>query len=146
VPLKLGEGLLRETFATVRRCGARRNECVAYWAGPQNEPSLVDRVIHPAHTSTPGYYEIEPEWLNRIWFELHDEEIEIRAQVHTHRGRAFHSKLDDDFPFLQTSGFLSLVLPRFGDGEVGLEGAYLTELMPGGRWRELDAAATLEVS
>lgn len=146
MPLKLGEGLLRETFAALRECGAGRNECVVYLAGPQDEPNLVDRVIHPDHVGRPGFYEVDAKWLNRIWIDLHREQAEIRVQVHTHRCRAFHSKLDDDFPFLQTAGFLSLVLPRFALGPVSLGGAYLAELLPGGDWRELRPDEALEVA
>lgn len=135
--MKLGGGLLRETFTVVRECGAGERECVVYWAGPANKPGVVDRVIHPAHIGAPHFYEVDQSWLNRIWFDLHRDGAEIRVQIHTHRGRAFHSALDDEFPFLQTSGFLSLVLPDYGLGPIGLEGAYLTELLPGGAWREL---------
>lgn len=144
--LKVGEGLLRETFTIVRHCGKGRNECVVYWAGPVDQPGLVDRVIHPGHVGRPDYYEIEQDWLNRIWFRLNAERVEIRAQVHTHRRLAFHSKLDDHFPFMQTNGFLSLVIPDFGQGPVGLECAYLAELHAGGVWRELDPLVELEVT
>jgi len=145
VPLTIGGGLLRETFATVRECGAGRDECVVYWAGPRTDPSLVDRVFHPAHSAAPGYYEIDAGWLNQIWFELHEHRIAIRVQVHTHGGPAFHSTLDDTFPLLQTAGFLSLVLPRFGKGDVGFDGAYLSQLRAGGGWRQLDPKATFSV-
>jgi hypothetical protein len=144
VPLKLGEGLLEETFATVRDCGHARNECVVYWAGPVEARGLIDRVIHPEHVGTPGYYEILPEWLNQIWFQLNADQADIRVQVHTHRGRAFHSSLDDRFPFLQTAGFLSLVLPNFGLGPIGFDKAYMAELTPNGSWREVDPTSALE--
>jgi hypothetical protein len=146
VPLKLGEGLLRETFTILRECGGGHDECIVYWAGPLEKPDLVDRVIHPQHVGNPGYYEIAQEWLNGIWFELSAKQIEIRVQVHTHRGLAFHSKLDDDFPFLQTAGFLSLVLPNFAHGAVGLDDSYLAELIAGGGWRELDPSVAMEAA
>lgn len=144
--VKVGEGLLRETFTVVRDCGNGRNECVVYWAGPVDDPRVVDRVIHPDHVGRPGFYEIEQDWLNRIWFQLSAEQVEIRVQVHTHRRQAFHSKLDDQFPLMQTDGFLSLVIPDFGHGPIGLEGAYLAELHAGGVWRELDSSAELEIA
>ena len=144
--LKLGEGLLRETFDVVRNCGDTRRECVVYWAGSIEEPGFVDRVIHPDHIGEPGYYELEQDWLNGIWFRLRDERIEIRLQVHTHGGRAFHSKLDDDYPFLQTAGFGSLVIPSYGFGPVGLSATYLVELTREGTWQELDPHTSLEVS
>jgi len=146
VLLKLGEGLLEETFATFRACGCARNECVVYWAGPVKEPGLVDRVIHPDHIGEPDYYELSQSWLNWIWSHLRAEQIEIRMQVHTHGRRAFHSKLDDDYPFLQTAGFGSLVFPNYGSGPVSLDGAYLVELTERGTWHELDAHHSLRVA
>lgn len=146
MPLKVGEGLLRETFTIVRECGKGRNECIVYWAGPVDQSGLVDRVIHPDHVGRSGYYEVEQDWLNRIWFPLNAEQVEIRVQVHTHGRLAFHSKLDDQFPLMQTDGFLSLVIPNFGHGPVGLEGAYLAELHAGGVWRKLDPLSELEVT
>jgi hypothetical protein len=146
MPLKIGEGLLRETFTILRECGQYKNECVVYWAGPVAAPQVVDRVLHPIHSATPGFYEIDQKWLNGIWFKLNEEGIAIRAQVHTHRGAAFHSRLDDLYPLMQTAGFVSLVIPHFAREPVGLQGAYLAELRPGGRWHALDASRDLEVA
>jgi hypothetical protein len=145
VSLVLGEGLLRETFTTFKRCGAGKRECVVYWAGRQNTPGVVTLAIHPTHRAAQGLYEIDQAWLNRIWFELADEQLEIRAQVHTHQGQAFHSKLDDDWPLVQTVGFLSLVIPQFGLGRPTLDDSYLVELTSDGTWRTLDPRAELKV-
>jgi hypothetical protein len=142
----VGGGLLRETFTIFRTCGQGRNECVVYWAGPVSEPAVVDRVIHPDHDGAPDYYEIASEWLNTIWPRLYKEQIAIRVQVHTHGRRAFHSKLDDEFPLLQTEGFRSLVVPNFGLGAIGLEATYLAELHPGGVWLELNPPTELAIA
>jgi hypothetical protein len=146
MPLKVGEGLLGETFTTFRSCGQGRSECVVYWAGPVEQPGEVDRLIHPDHDAGPQHYEVCQDWLNRIWFDLNAEQAEIRAQIHTHGAAAFHSPRDDAFPFLQTEGFRSLVIPYFACDAVGLEGAYLAELHPGGVWHELDPISDLEVA
>lgn len=144
--LKLGEGLLEETFATLRGCGDGSRECVVYWAGPVDEPHLVDRVIHPEHIGEPDYYELEQEWLNWIWSHLRAEHIQIRAQVHTHGRRAFHSTLDDEYPFLQTEGFSSLVIPNYGTGPVSLDDTFLVELSGQGTWHELDPQRSLRAA
>ena len=76
-------------------------------------------------------------------------------QVHTHPGAAFHSPTDDAWPIVHLEGFLSLVLPDFGLGPVGLARSYLAEMgcdgdfhegrssyetsAPGGRQRRLRA-------
>jgi hypothetical protein len=70
----------------------------------------------------------------------------VRVQIHTHPGPAFHSKTDDDFPIIHTAGFLSLVIPNFAKGEVSLHKAYLTEIMPNGRWREVRPEERLHIT
>ena len=62
-----------------------------------------------------------------------------------HPGAAFHSGIDDDWPIVQTAGFLSLVIPRFALGKIGFDGAYLAELDDNGVWREVDVRARIDV-
>jgi len=136
--LTLAPGMLEVTFEHLRRCGAGRQECVVLWAGPVAAPAQVDHVIHPRHTATAVQCDFDPAWIGECWRELADSARTIRAQVHTHPGAAYHSALDDHFALVHTPGYLSLVIPRFAAGPVGLEGAYLTVRSPHGGWRELD--------
>jgi Prokaryotic homologs of the JAB domain len=142
----VGEGLLAETFAHLRGCGSGRRECVCYWSGAIARPGRIDRVLHPTHTATARHYEVDGAWLDETWRSLAREEREIVVQVHTHGTRAFHSETDDEFPVVSTAGFLSLVVPDFADGEVGLGGAYLARLEADGSWTGLDPTTTIEVT
>jgi hypothetical protein len=141
--LRLREGLLTEVFSTLREHGAGQDECVVYLAGPLDTRSVVDELLHPEHAAFPGFYEIDQAWLHRTWLDLARRGREIRLQVHTHKFDAFHSETDDGYPIVNTAGFLSLVLPRFATGPVGLSDAYLTRLEADGRWHELDPAEEL---
>lgn len=141
--LVLREGLLREAFSTLSEHGAGRNECVVYLTGARSKPGVVDEVLHPVHMARPGFYEIDGAWLTSAWFDLARSDREVRVQVHTHRGEAFHSQTDDDYPLIQTAGFLSLVIPNFAMGAVGLADAFLVELQSDGRWHELEPAREL---
>ena len=143
--MSVGRGLLPETFAHLRRCGAGRSECVIYWTGPLGAPGTVDGVLHPLHYSSPAGYEIDQGWLHHAWLELDARQVEIRVQVHTHPGCAFHSALDDEFPIVQTAGLLSLVIPRLATGPVNLNGSYLTELQTDGSWLERDAGDVFDL-
>lgn len=145
MPLRMREDLLREVFSILREHGAGRRECVVYLTGPREDPSVVDEVLHPVHVAHPEYYEIDSNWLTRTWIELAKQAREIRVQVHIHGGEAFHSETDDAYPAVQTEGFLSLVIPYFAHGPVGLDGAFLVELGPGGSWIERDARRELVV-
>jgi hypothetical protein len=141
----VGEGLLEETFTHLRRCGAGRRECVCYMSGPLASPALLDGVLHPLHTASACHYEVDPGWLHRSTLELAREGREVRLQVHTHGSRAYHSILDDAYPIVAVPGFLSLVLPNFARGPVGLRGAYLARLEADGSWSEHEPASLLMV-
>ena len=47
-------------------------------------------------------------------------------------------------PF-HSPGFLSLVIPDFGQSEVGLSGAFLTELQANGLWKQVRIYDRLEI-
>jgi hypothetical protein len=136
--------LLQQSFDHFRRCGAGRRECVVFWTGPLDEPQVVDAVVHPAHRSGQGGYEVDVDWLKGFWIELYEQERTVRIQAHTHPHAAFHSSTDDAFAVSQRTGFLSLVIPEFALGSVSLEGAALFELGESGRWRELKPSRVLE--
>jgi hypothetical protein len=133
--LVVEEGVLRHTFLELRKCGQGRTECVVYWTSRVESQDRVDEVLHPAHRSTRGSYELDDRWLTNTSFELMRRQRSIRAQVHTHPGDAFHSPTDDHYPVIAVPGFLSLVIPRFGSGAITLAGAYLGEMQADGSWK-----------
>jgi hypothetical protein len=145
VRIRVGEGLLRETFAHFLQCGRGRDECVVYWTGPLDSPDLVDRVVHPRHTSSPRHYEVDRVWAVGFALELADLRRSVRMQVHIHPGEAFHSVTDDQHSIVSTPGFLSLVVPNSAEGPISLEGCYLAELTPNGGWRSLSPTETIEL-
>ena len=106
---------------------------------------MLTQVIHPRHRSSFGGVILDNEWISRLWAELADQNLGVRVQVHTHPGKAFHSKTDDDYPLVHEAGFLSLVIPDFALGPVGFEQAYLTEIQPDGSWREVAIEERLAV-
>lgn len=138
--------VLEHSFQHLRRCGASRRECVVFWAGPLSEPGRVDEVLHPRHTASAGGYEVDPAWISELWLDLADRKQTVRAQVHTHPGTAYHSSTDNDFALVHTPDYMSLVIPDFACGAVGLAGSFLTARTADGSWRELDPHAAIEVT
>jgi hypothetical protein len=99
--------------------------------------------VHPKHAGHFGGFVLDDAWLNDFWLALGATNTGVRVQVHTHPGEAFHSRTDDEYPIIHTPGFLSLVIPNFGLGPVGFDEAYLTEIQPSGRWKEVTTASRL---
>lgn len=145
MPHRLSRALLEQTFAQFRHCGAGRRECQALWVGPWADPLLITEVVHPRHSASPVGFQLDSDWLSDFWTRLSVEELGIRIQCHTHPGTAYHSATDDAFPILHTPGFLSLVFPRFAQGPVGFDQAFLAQIVDTGRWREVAISDHLEL-
>jgi hypothetical protein len=142
---RIPSGLLAQTFAHFRECGAGRRECQVVWTSPWVDPETIRAVVHPRHLAHGGGFELDSAWLTAFWLELARTGCGIRIQAHTHPFEAFHSAIDDEYPIIHTVGFLSLVLPNFAMGPVGFDGAYLAEIQSDGTWREVSIGSRLEV-
>jgi hypothetical protein len=142
-PYRLERRLLEETFRHFRECGCGQDECQALWLSSWSQSDIITKVVHPKHAAHFGGFVVDDAWLNDFWLELGATNMGVRVQVHTHPGEAFHSHTDDEFPIIHTPGFLSLVIPTFGLGPVGFNEAYLTEIQPDGRWKEVTFASRL---
>ena len=143
---RVSRAQLERTFTLLRQCGAGKRECQLLWVSPWAQPQSITNVIHPEHRATAVSFDLDQRWLTAFWGKLAQEGAGVRVQIHTHPGAAFHSGIDDDWPIVQTQGFLSLVIPRFGLGEVGFEGAYLAELDDKGAWRQVDVHTRIQVT
>lgn len=142
---RVSAGVLARTFDLLRTCGAGRRECYALWVSPWARSSDITEVVHPRHRAHYGGFSVDSDWLSAFWRELADRECGVRVQIHTHPGEAFHSEVDDAFPIVHSVGFLSLVIPDFGLGDLGFDRAFLAELDAQGRWQPVSVGARLEV-
>jgi len=105
---------------------------------------MADRYDHPLHFASLGGYQVDDAWLTQYWFKLAEEQRALLAQIHTHPGAAFHSKTDNDWPIVSQPGFISIVIPRFAQGDVSLEDAWVGRLDERGRWHEVAAEQSIE--
>lgn len=138
-------GLLEMTYLNLRLCGAQVEECQLFWLSHRAEPQTIRSIVHPIHKPMGHGFELDDQWLSRFWVGLANEGMSIRVQVHTHPNQAFHSQTDDEWPAVHSIGFLSLVIPRFAQGDASLANAYLAELREDGTWSEVSIAERLEV-
>src|SRR2546425_11727462 len=143
--LRLPARVLAETVRMMADCGAGRCECVTYWTGPVGDDRAVDGWNHPTHRRSPFGYQVDDSWLTKYWFQLAREDRAIRAQVHTHPGLAFHSETDDHWPVVSQPGFISIVIPNFAMGPVGLDKMWAGILTAGGDWRQVPISSIVEV-
>lgn len=131
-PIRFSPALLESITDQLRTCGNNEAECVVYVTAANETPRKADGFIHPRHSRSAVATEVALDDLTRIWTELSATNKRIVCQVHTHPGSAFHSSRDDELPVVHSNGFLSLVLPAFG--QTGLVGAHLAVYKGGGRF------------
>jgi hypothetical protein len=142
---RVSKAILSQTFEHFRSCGRGQRECQALWISAWRSPETITDVVHPAHRAHAQGFVLDDLWLNRFWLELAEQDKGIRVQIHTHPRDAFHSATDDAFPIIHTPGFLSLVIPNFAIGPIGLREAFLTEIENDGLWREVRCEQRLEI-
>jgi hypothetical protein len=137
--------LLAETFKHLRLCGGGRRECQVLWTSEWAKAEVICGLVHPRHRAHAGGFELDSDWITEFWRELSRTGRGIRVQIHSHPQEAFHSSIDDEFPIVHSVGFLSLVIPNFGVGRVGFDGAFLAEIGSDGAWREVSPYDQLEI-
>jgi len=142
---RIPAALFEKTFEHFRQCGGGRRECQVLWVSSWDAPETITDVVHPRHLAHSGGFQLSSDWINQFWLDLARTNRGIRVQIHTHPFEAFHSHIDDAYPIIHTTGFLSLVIPDFGLGAIGLDRAYLTEIDESGKWQERAPESRLEI-
>jgi hypothetical protein len=137
--------VLESAFEHFRRCGAGRQECIVYLTSAVGSPELIDDVIHPVHSAGPAGYDLDSDAIAALWRDLLGERRSIQMQVHTHPASAYHSSRDDALALVNSTGALSLVIPDFAQGPVGLRNAFLARIDHHGSWAEVSIDESLEV-
>jgi hypothetical protein len=137
--------LLDQTFRHFRQCGGGRRECQVLWISPWHSPGAITEVVHSRHCGRAGGFHVDDAWLNAFWVDLAWTGRGVRVQAHTHPFEAFHSETDDAFPIVQTTGFLSLVIPDFGTGAPSLERSFLAEISATGGWTVIEPRSRLTI-
>ena len=137
--LDLPSDLLAEAGQFLESRGVYGQEGAALFAGPEAGP--ITRLVAVDQRASKG---------NAAWVEVTEagrrqQALALRpneryhARVHSHPGRAFHSRTDDANPILTFDGALSIVVPYFGLGlRDGLHACAIYRLQHG-EWIRLDA-------
>lgn len=106
--------IIQTSIEILREAGREGCEGVVLWLGCRNHDHIeVKDAFQPHYTSKADMFHITPEGMNALHDELRRRRCMVAAQVHTHPGRAFHSKADDRWAIVRHVGALSLVLPNF---------------------------------
>ncbi|TAV76227.1 Mov34/MPN/PAD-1 family protein [Rhizobium leguminosarum] len=113
--LSISKSLIQETINRLQVGGRRQEERAVLWLARQTVqvPVPVAEVYEPEQVTDVDYFRLPPASMQALNAYLRTRRLRIAAQVHTHPGRAYHSKVDDEWAFVRHEGALSLVLPHF---------------------------------
>lgn len=111
--------VLRETQEFIERHGAEGTEAYVFWAGAVADgEAYVTTCVYPTANARHGGVKVPLQKMTEINLELRDRDQLVLAQVHSHPGVARHSPVDEEKAVSFHEGFVSIVVPDFGETPV----------------------------
>lgn len=111
--------VLRETQTFIEKHGAEGTEAYVFWAGAiADGEAYVTTCVYPTANARHGGVEVPLQKMTEINLELRDRDQLVLAQVHSHPGVARHSPVDEEKAVSFHEGFVSIVVPDFGETPV----------------------------
>jgi hypothetical protein len=109
--------VLAVTRSHVLARGAAGQEAALIWTGmvSGNIAVATTAVLFTGSSSFGGGVRISEHTTGLLYDHCQRRGLTLLGQVHSHPGRAFHSQPDAELPHSPEKGFLSVVIPNFGD-------------------------------
>lgn len=138
--------VLRETQAYIEEHGAEGTEAYLFWAGAVADgEAYISTCVYPTANARHGGVKVPLRKMTEINLELRDRDQVVLAQVHSHPGVARHSSVDEEKAVSFHEGFVSIVVPDFGETPVyDLRDCGVYVYTAGDGWRLLDEAEVEE--
>lgn len=111
--------VLWQTQQYIKDHGERGHEAYVFWTGAvAGDKAYVMSCVYPTANARQGGVKVPLEKMTEINRELYDRDQLILAQVHSHPGVARHSEVDEEKAVSFHEGFVSIVVPDFGETPV----------------------------
>jgi hypothetical protein len=139
--VRIPRALWRGALDTMRLYGRLESEGLVYLAGVVVGPDqLAATSLYRLHHKPQGHrVEVTPKESRTLLRTLRHRDEKLVAQLHSHGGVAWHSAGDDAHATSFHAGFLSVVVPDFGEGVLDIGDCAVFEF-DGERFRPLDHA------
>ena len=126
----------------LRAVGSKGHEGLGLWVGVREHAHFdVRGTFIPAQrhirTADGVCVVTEADELHRFNVWLFKNKLTLLAQIHSHPGRAYHSRTDDENAVATVVGSLSLVVPDFASAPFDLARTAAYRLDGAGRWVEV---------
>lgn len=139
----IDRAVVQSTLRTLRQFGEHRLEGLVLWLG-KIEPGKAHVIRaftpdqHPVSDEDGVGYFVRGDTLFELNRGLEETGLRLIAQVHSHPGRAYHSKTDDRYAIVTVDGGLSLVVPNFGQAPADPT-SWAVYRLARGQWQALGA-------
>lgn len=107
--------LVDETLKELRTAGQAGSERVVLWLAPRplSAMPVIAEIYVPEQEAEVDYFHIPPSGMTALMTHLRKRKLALAAQVHSHPGKAFHSRADNKWAIVRHEGALSIVVPNF---------------------------------
>ena len=117
----------------------RGHEGVSYLFGRTDGfTTLAVGAIRPKSRTTTGSFSVSTVEMARLVKEIRGNGLQLISQLHSHPGRAYHSDGDIDGLKLVCNGYVSVVLPEYGNYLPSFEGGVFYFYRRGNGFKELE--------
>jgi hypothetical protein len=135
--------LIDHTYRILRVAGQKGCEAFVLWLGQkERDVFTVTESLAPAQTayktSLGVCVKVAEDELHRLNVYLHENRLQLIAQIHSHPREAYHSDTDDSYPIATTIGCVSIVIPNFASGNFLSDRVAIYRLQSDQQWIELD--------
>ena len=138
--LELSLALWDATLAHLRQQGAGVRESGGFLLGKVQRDRRVathflpyEQLQHDALQA--DFVQLSAASFGRLWDYCDEHDLDVVADVHTHRYGAGQSRSDSENPMLAIAGHLALIVPHFAQGPVHLEEVGLYLYQGAHRWQ-----------
>lgn len=133
------QNIIQKTKNDLIKAGKFRKEGLVFWSGTiDGDVAYIKTVICPKAIATSTSAKLDNEGINYIRNIVKKNNEFLFVQVHSHPGIAFHSEDDNNEAISYKTGFISIVVPYFGEYLEDLSGCAIFEHIGNSVWKELD--------
>ena len=112
--LRCSRAVVDRTIDLLQEAGSVGTERAVLWlAHRATDPALVVEAYLPKQKAELDLFIIPREGMTEMMRHLREGRLSLVAQVHSHPGRAYHSRTDDREAIVRHEGSLSVVAPNF---------------------------------
>lgn len=134
----ISKEVILKTKEFFMKMGVKHKEGLVFWSGVlHGDNAYIKTVICPPNISTCISARTNDQGLRNIYDTLRKNGEFLFIQAHSHPDLAFHSSTDCDEAISYKKGFMSIVVPFYGENMEAISNWSIFEYSGNGNWQQL---------